>query len=79
MEAKQNKKEGVESESFVTGSYLKQLEIQKEGQMVTQIEEQLNQRKTANAERGMTGFAKYLGRIRGVENEGDDLDDQAAD
>ena len=66
MEAKNNKKDGV-GESFVTRSYVKQLEIQKEGQLITAVEEELNKKKTANGERGMTGFyTNYIGKIRGV-------------
>lgn len=68
MEAKNNKKDGgQQDESFVTSSYLKQLEIQKEGQLITAVEEELNKKKTATAERGMTGFyTNYISKIRGV-------------
>lgn len=46
---------------------MKQLEIQKEGQLITAVEEELNKKKTANAERGMTGFqTNYLAKIRGI-------------
>ena len=35
--------------------------------MITEVEETLNMKKTANAERGMTGFqTKYLAKIRGI-------------
>ena len=77
MEAKNNKKDGQAGESFVTGSYLKQLEIQKEGQLITAVEEELNKKKTANEERGMTGFyTNYLSKIRGVVT--DDADHEAS-
>ena len=67
MEAKNNSKDGQQGESFVTSSYLKQLEIQKEGQLITAVEEELNKKKTANAERGMTGFyTNYIGKMRGM-------------
>ena len=67
MEAKSNVKGGQQSESFVTGSYIKQLEIQKEGALITEVEEILNKQKTANAERGMTGFqTKYLAKLKGI-------------
>lgn len=79
MEAKNNSKGGAQGESFVTGSYLKQLEIQKEGQLITAVEERLNEKKTANAERGMTGFyTNYLSKIRGVNSEAIDADDSGA-
>ena len=68
MEAKNNLKEGkgVETDSFVTKSYLQQLEIQKDGQLITAVEEEINKKKTANAERGMTGFGNYLSKLKGV-------------
>lgn len=44
------------TEAFVTDSYRKQLELNKQSQIVTQIEEQINERKIANAETGMMGF-----------------------
>lgn len=47
-----------EKESFVTGSYMKQLELNKEQQMLAEVEEQLNEKKTANAKTGMMGFYK---------------------
>ena len=57
MEAKDNKKQpGEEGDKYVTKNYLKQLEIQKENALITEVEEQINQKKTANAETGMTGF-----------------------
>ena len=69
MEKKNNLKEGkgAESESFVTKSYLKQLEIQRENQLIIAVEEERNKKRTANAERGMAGFSNYLGKIRGVQ------------
>ena len=69
IEAKNNLKEGkgVNQDSFVTSSYLKQLEIQKEGQIITAVEEELNKNKTANSQTGMSGFSKYLGKLRGIE------------
>ena len=40
MEAKSNKKQpGAEGENYVTKNYLKQLEIQKENQLITEVEE----------------------------------------
>jgi len=35
--------------------------------LITEVEEALNKQKTANSERGMTGFqTKYLAKIRGI-------------
>lgn len=61
MEAKDNKKQGgKETEKYVTGNYLKQLEIQKNHAMITEVEEKRNEKRTANAETGMSGFYKNL-------------------
>ena len=61
MEAKDNKKQqGAEPQKFVTGNYLKQLEIQKNHALITEVEERRNQTKTANAETGMSGFYRNL-------------------
>lgn len=35
--------------------------------MIIAVEEERNKKITANAERGMAGFANYLGKIRGVQ------------
>ena len=59
MEAKSNRKQpDSEGDNYVTKNYLKQLEIQKENALITEVEEQINQKKTANAETGMSGFYK---------------------
>lgn len=51
-----------ETERFVTSSYKKQLELNKEAQMMAEVEEQLNAKKTANADTGMMGFYKMLNK-----------------
>ena len=45
-----------EAERFVTDAYRKQMEIESQGRAADQIEEQINEKKTANAETGMMGF-----------------------
>ena len=62
MEAKTNKEQDAEGDKYVTKGYLKQLEIQKENALITEVEEQINQKKTANAETGMSGFYNLLNR-----------------
>jgi len=82
MEAKSNLKEGkaAQKDSFVTSSYLKQLEIQKESQLVIAVEEARNKRMTANADRGMSGFAKYIGKLKGIQqSEGPELDEPCSE
>ena len=48
------------AESFVTDAYRQQMLLNTEAQMVTKIEEQINESKTANAQTGMMGFYKNL-------------------
>jgi hypothetical protein len=48
----------AETEAFVTDSYRKQMEVNKDGALATEVEERLNAQKTANAEFGMMGFYK---------------------
>ena len=62
MEAKTNKEDGTEGDKYVTKGYLKQLEIQKENALITEVEEQINSKKTANAETGMSGFYNILNK-----------------
>lgn len=50
----------ADAEAFVTESYRKQLEINKESVLVQGVEERANERKTANSETGMMGFYKNL-------------------
>ena len=50
----------AETEAFVTDSYRRQMEINKDGALATEVEERLNAQKTANAETGMMGFYKNL-------------------
>ena len=77
MEAKSNQKDGKQGESFVTESYLKQLEIQKDGQIITAVEEEMNKKKTANAQTGMSGFhTNYLAKIKGIGQESDEKEAQ---
>lgn len=51
-----------ETEKFVTSSYKKQLELNKEAQLLAEAEERLNEKKTANADTGMMGFYKMLNK-----------------
>eukprot|EP00347_Sterkiella_histriomuscorum_P021987 403332073 len=44
------------SESFITESYRRQIELNQQNKMLEQIEEQMNEKKTANAKTGMMGF-----------------------
>ena len=45
--------------------------------MITAVEEELNKKKTANAERGMTGFyTNYISKIRGLNDPVDEEPDQ---
>jgi len=64
MEEKERKWEernGLKTtEKFVTDSYKKQMEINNKQKMMEEIEEKVNAKKTANAERGMTGFYANL-------------------
>ena len=48
----------ADSEAFVTDSYRKQLELNKDGALATEVEEKINSKKVANAETGMMGFYK---------------------
>ena len=73
MEQKEREKElqkggaAVEPEKFITSSYKKQLELNKEAQMLADVEEQINAKKTANAQNGMMGFYKMLNKVTGSE------------
>ena len=54
---------GPNSESFITESYKRQIELNQQNKMLEQIEEQMNEKKTANAQTGMMGFYnKFLAR-----------------
>ena len=56
-----------ESEAFITDGYRKQLEINRENDLATKIEDQVNERKTANAETGMMGFySNFLTKNKAV-------------
>ena len=50
----------AETEAFVTDSYRKQMEINKDGVLATEVEERLNVQKTANSGTGMMGFYRGL-------------------
>lgn len=58
----------VNSESFITDSYRRQLELNNQSKMLESMEDKVNERRTANAETGMMGFySKFLTRtIEGV-------------
>ncbi len=49
-----------QAESFVTDAYRIQMQLNSHDQLVTKLEEQLNEKKTANAQTGMMGFYKNL-------------------
>ena len=79
MEAKDNKKQpGSEGDKYVTKNYMKQLEIQKENALITEVEEQINQKRTANAETGMTGFYTNFMNNQGRLNTEDSAPEQKA-
>ena len=50
IEAKSNAKEGQVKEKFVSSSYMKQLELQKEHRLMVDQEETVNQQRVANAD-----------------------------
>ena len=73
MEAKSNRKQpDSEGDNYVTKNYLKQLEIQKENALITEVEEQINQKKKLS----MTCYTNALNSLGGDGDE--ELDGPAA-
>ena len=82
MEAKANARDpgAAQGESFVTASYMKQLQVQRYAMLVTAVEEVRNEKRTANAERGMAGFQmNYLAKLRGIKDDGQDAGEAQED
>ncbi|CDW88111.1 UNKNOWN [Stylonychia lemnae] len=61
-------KVGPNAESFITESYRRQMELNQQNKLYEELEEQLNQKKTANSETGMMGFYKVLNRTMDTVN-----------
>eukprot|EP00350_Pseudokeronopsis_sp_OXSARD2_P009956 CAMPEP_0170549762 /NCGR_PEP_ID=MMETSP0211-20121228/7916_1 /TAXON_ID=311385 /ORGANISM="Pseudokeronopsis sp., Strain OXSARD2" /LENGTH=132 /DNA_ID=CAMNT_0010855981 /DNA_START=253 /DNA_END=651 /DNA_ORIENTATION=+ len=62
------------SEKFITSSYREQLEMNKKYQAKAEVEDKINQKKTANSETGMMGFYRNL--MTKNKTMGNDLEDK---